>query len=539
MSKNMQPIFILPESTQRTTGKNAQRNNILAAKLVAETVRTTLGPMGMDKMIVDSLGDIVVTNDGVTILEEMQAEHPAAKMIIEIAKTQEEEIGDGTTTAVVIAGELLKSAESLLDKNIHPTVIAKGYKFAEEKAIEILKNISKDINKDNDDLLRKVASTALVGKGAESAKDILSSLAVYAVKKVLDDSGEEIKFNKNDVKIEKKTGGIIEDSILIDGIVLEKEIVHSAMPKKFESAKILLLDCAIELKSTEIDAKIEITNPSQMQTFLQQEEDIIKSMVEKIAESGANVVFCQKGIDDLAQHFLTKKGIIALRRLKKSDLEALSRASGAKIVSRINDISEKDLGEAGRVEEKKINDEYMTFVTGCKNPKAVTILIRGGTDHIVDEAKRALSDAVGDVAIALKSGKVVAGAGAPEMEVARGLRKFADSLSGREQLAVLAFADSLEIIPRTLAENAGLDPIDVLTELNSAHEKNQIWAGVDVFSGKILDSWVNGIIEPLSIKIQAINSASEVARMILRIDDVITGGKANSPASNPGMNEMY
>ncbi|RLE45968.1 thermosome subunit [Candidatus Woesearchaeota archaeon] len=545
MTKEVQPIFILPEGTQRSTGKNAQRNNIMAAKLVAETVRTTLGPMGMDKMLVDSMGDIIVTNDGVTILNEMQVEHPAAKMIVEVAKTQEEEIGDGTTTAVVLAGELLKLAESLLEKEIHPTVIAKGYKLAEEKAIEILESIAREVSVENDDSLRKVAATALVGKGAESAKDALAAIAVDAVKKVVENNGADIVFNKDHIKIEKKVGGSVNDSKLIDGIVIEKEVVHPNMPKKIESAKIALIDGAIEIKSTEIDAKIEIRDPSQMQAFLQQEENMLKDMVELIAKSGANVVFCQKGIDDLAQHFLAKKGIMAFRRVKKSDMEALARATNAKITTMITELSERDLGEAGRVEEKKVGDEDMTFVTGCKNPKALTILVKGGTEHVVDEAKRALSDAVGDVAVALRSGKVVAGAGAPEMEVARSLRKFADTFSGRVQLAVLAFADALEVIPRTLAENAGLDPIDVLTELKAAHERNQIWTGINVFDGKVVDSWVNGVIEPLQIKTQAISSASEVARMILRIDDVIAGGtKQQSSGSMPpqgmqGMGGMY
>ncbi len=540
MTKDIQPIFILPEGTQRSTGKNAQRNNIMAAKLVAETVRTTLGPMGMDKMLVDSLGDIIITNDGVTILEEMQVEHPAAKMLIEVAKTQEEEIGDGTTTVVVLAGELLKSAESLLDKNVHPTVIAKGYKLAEEKAIKILDSIAKKVNENDETTLKKVAATAIVGKGAESAKEILAGIAVDAVKKVIEKNGEEIKFSRDNVKIEKKVGASVEDTKLIDGIVLEKEVVHSAMPKKVESAKIALIDCAVEIKNTEIDAKIEIRDPAQISSFLEQEENMLKDMVEKIVKSGANVVFCQKGIDDLAQHFLAKKNIMCFRRVKKSDIEALSRASNAKIISRLDDISEKDLGEAGRVEEKKIGDEDMTFVTGCKNPKAVTVLVRGGTEHVVDEAKRALTDAVGDVAVALKSGKVVAGAGAPEIEVAKGLRKFADTLSGREQLAVLAFAESMEIIPRTLAENAGLDPIDVLTELKASHEKDELWTGVNILNGKIIDSWSAGIVEPLSIKTQAISSASEVSRMILRIDDVIAGNKKEDSHMPPqGMPGMY
>lgn len=535
MAKDIQPIFILPEGTQRTTGRNAQRNNIMAAKLVAETVRTTLGPKGMDKMIVGTMGDITITNDGVTILEEMQVEHPAAKMIVEVAKTQEAEVGDGTTTAVVIAGELLRLAEELLDQNVHPTVIVRGYRMAEEKAQEVLNHIAEDITEKDDALLRKIAGTALTGKGAESAKEKLSDMAVKAVKRVMEHENGKFSFDKENIKLEKRTGDSVEHSELIEGIVVEKEAVHPGMPKAVKNPKIALLDCAIEIKDTEIDAKIEITEPSQMQAFLNQEEKILTDMVDKIAASGANVVFCQKGIDDTAQHFLAKKEIYAARRVKKSDLEALSRATGARIVTSIRDLSSKDLGNAGMVEEKKIGSDEMTFVTGCKNPKAVTILVRGGTEHVVAEAKRALTDAIGDVAAALKNGKVVAGAGAPEIEVARELRKYADSLSGREQLAVRAFAEALEVIPRTLAENAGIDPIDILVELKAAHDKKQKWAGIDVFKGKIVDAWAAGVIEPLKIKTQALSSASEVAQMILRIDDVIAGSKGAAPQMPPGM----
>ncbi len=528
MANQVQPIFILPEGTQRTTGRSAQRNNIMAAKLVAETVRTTLGPKGMDKMIVDSLGDITVTNDGVTILEEMQVEHPAAKMVVEVAKTQEEEVGDGTTTAVIIAGELLKQAETLLDKEVHPTVIAKGYRMAEEKALELLDNIAENVTTKDEALLRKIAMTAVASKNASFAKDLLADIVVKAVKRVIDEENGQIRFDKENIKLEKRVGGCIEDTELIEGIVLEKEAVHPGMPKDIKDAKIALIDSAIEIKDTEIDAKIQITNPLQMQEFIEQEEKMLRDMVEKIAKSGANVVFCQKGIDDVAQHFLAQKGIYAARRVKKSDMEALARATGATITTNLDSLSAKELGKAGRVFERKIGDEEMTFVTGCKNPKAVTILCKGGTSHVVDELKRTMTDAIGDVAAALRNGKVVAGAGAPEIEVSKGLRKYADSLSGREQLAVLAFADALEVVPRTLAENAGIDPIDILTELKAAHDKKQKWAGVDVFKGKVMDSWTTGVIEPLKIKTQAVSSASEVAQMILRIDDVIAGGKKES-----------
>ena len=481
MTREIQPIFILPEGTQRTTGKNAQRNNIMAAKLVAETVRTTLGPKGMDKMIVDSMGDITVTNDGVTILEEMQIEHPAAKMIVEVARTQEAEVGDGTTTAVIIAGELLRRAEDLLDQNVHPTIIAKGYRMAEEKAQEILNQIAENVTEKDEAVLRKIAETALTGKGAESAKTKLSDIALKAVKRVIEYADGHVHFDKENIKLEKRTGSSVEETELIEGIVLEKEAVHPGMPKMLKTPKIALLDSALEIKDTEIDAKIEITDPMQMQAFLQQEEKMLSDMVDKIVASGANAVFCQKGIDDMAQHFLAKKGIYAARRVKKSDMEALARATGARIVTSLRDLTSKDLGAAGMVEEKKIGTDEMTFITGCKNPKSVTVLVRGGTEHVVAEAKRALTDAIGDVAAALKNGKVVAGAGAPEIEVSKGLRKYADGLSGREQLAVIAFAEALEIIPRTLAENAGIDPINLLVELKAAHDKKQKWAGVDVF----------------------------------------------------------
>jgi thermosome len=538
MANQVQPIFILPEGTQRTTGKNAQRNNIMAAKLVAETVRTTLGPKGMDKMIVDSLGDITVTNDGVTILQEMQIEHPAAKMVVEVAKTQEEEVGDGTTTAVVIAGELLKQAEALLDQNVHPTMVARGYRMAEEKAMDILNGIAQPVTAKDDALLRKIAMTAITGKNAEIAKELLGDIAVRAVKRVLDAGNGEVIFDKENIKIEKRVGGAIENSELIEGIVLEKEAVHPGMPRDVHDAKIALVDSAIEIKDTEIDAKIQITNPLQMQEFIEQEEKMLRDMVDKLASAGANVVFCQKGIDDVAQHFLAQKGIYAARRVKKSDMEALARATGATIVTNLDALTAKELGKAGHVVERKIGDEEMTFITNCKNPKAVTILCRGGTNHIVDELERTMTDAIGDVAAALKNGKVVAGAGAPEIEVAKGLRKFADSLSGREQLAVLAFADAIEVIPRTLAENAGIDPIDILTELKASHDKKQVWAGVDVFKGKVMDAWNAGVIEPLKIKTQAISSASEVAQMILRIDDVILGGKNAGGAGAGGMGGM-
>ncbi len=536
----VQPIFILPEGTQRSQGRNAQRMNIMAAKLVAETVRTTLGPKGMDKMIVDSLGDVTITNDGVTILEEMQIEHPSAKMLVEIAKTQEDEVGDGTTTAVVIAGELLKNAEGLLEKNIHPTVIARGYRSAAEKSQEILNKMAENIGENDDVMLSNIAETSMTGKGAEASKDKLSAICVKAVKHIMEKENGKIVIDKENIKLEKKVGGSVEDTELVEGIVLDKERVHSGMPRQIKNAKIALLDSAVEIKNTETDAKIQITDPSKLQEFLDQEERMLRNMVEKVAKSGATVVFCQKGVDDLAQHFFAKKGIYVARRVKKTDMEALERATGGRIVTSLEDLSGTDLGSAGIVEEIKVGDEEMTYVRDCKLPKAVTILIRGGTEHVVDEVKRALDDAIGDLAAALKTGKIVAGAGAPEIELAKGLRKYAESLSGREQLAVQAFAEAIEVIPRTLAENSGLDPIEIITELKSAHDKGQKWAGVDVFAGKVFDAWKAGVIEPLKIKTQAVSSAAEVAVMILRIDDVIAGGssKNSMPQMPPGMGGM-
>ena len=535
MTQQVQPIFILPEGSQRTTGRSAQRINIMAAKQVAETVRTTLGPKGMDKMIVDSLGDVTVTNDGVTILEEMSIEHPSAKMIVEIAKTQEDEIGDGTTTAVVLAGELLKNAEELLEQGIHPTVLARGYRLAADKAQKLLNEMAEKVTEKDNDLLKKIAVTAMTGKGAESSKELLSDLAVKAVKGVIDrEENGKIVIDSENIKLEKKVGDSVDHSELVQGVILDKERVHAGMPKVIKNAKIALIDSALEIKNPEMDAKIQINDPSQVQAFLDQEENMLRDMVNKVVKSGANVVFCQKGIDDVAQHFLAKNGIYAARRIKKSDMEALARATSAKVVTNLDDLTKEDLGKAGLVEELKVGDEDMTYVRECKNPKSVTILIRGGTEHVIDEIKRAMEDAIGDLIASLHDGKIVGGAGSPEVQLAKGLRKYAESLSGREQLAVQAFADSMEIIPKTLAENAGLDPIDILTDLKSQHDKGKKWAGVNVFTGKVVDSWKEGVIEPLKIKTQAVSSASEVAVMILRIDDVIASQGTKEPAGMPG-----
>ncbi|MBC7112198.1 MAG: TCP-1/cpn60 chaperonin family protein [Methanothermobacter sp.] len=529
MAQGQQPILVLPEGTSRYLGRDAQRMNILAGKILAETVRTTLGPKGMDKMLVDSLGDIVVTNDGVTILKEMDIEHPAAKMLVEVAKTQEDEVGDGTTTAVIIAGELLKKAENLLEMEIHPTIIAMGYRQAAEKAQEILDDIAIDAS--DRDTLMKVAMTAMTGKGTEKAREPLAELIVDAVKQVEEDGEVE----KDHIKIEKKEGAAVDDSTLVQGVIIDKERVHPGMPKKVENAKIALLNCPIEVKETEVDAEIRITDPSQMQAFIEQEEQMIRDMVNSIVDTGANVLFCQKGIDDLAQHYLAKAGVLAVRRVKKSDMEKLSKATGANIVTNIEDLSPEDLGEAGVVSEKKISGEEMIFVEECKEPKAVTILVRGSTEHVVSEVERAIEDAIGVVAATVEDGKVVAGGGAPEIEIAKRLKDYADSISGREQLAVSAFAEALEIVPKTLAENAGLDSIDVLVDLRAAHEESA-YMGIDVFDGNIVDMKEAGVIEPHRVKKQAIQSAAEAAEMILRIDDVIAASSSGS--SEEGMEEM-
>jgi thermosome len=530
-----QPVLILSEKTQRTIGRDAQRSNILAARVIAESVKSTLGPRGMDKMLVDSLGDVVVTNDGVTILKEIDVEHPAAKMMVEVAKTQDDEVGDGTTTAVVIAGELLKKAEELLDQDVHPTIIAGGYRMASEKAREVLEEIAVKIGPEDEDMLKKVAMTAMTGKGAEKSKEYLGELVVRAVKAVVEVKDGRVTVDRDDIKLEKKEGGGIEDTELVQGIVIDKERVHPAMPKRVEKAKIALLNVPLEIEKTEVDAEIRITDPAQLKAFIDEEERMLREMVDKIKGSGANVLLCQKGIDDLAQHYLAKAGIFAVRRVKRSDMEKLARATGASIVTNIDDLSGKDLGSAGVVEEVKIGDDEMTFVKECKDPKSVTILIRGGTEHVVNEVERALEDCLGVVPAALRDGKAVAGGGAPEVEVAKSLRSYAKSVGGREQLAIEAFADSLEAIPRALAENAGLDPIDVIVDLRAKHEKNGAKYGLNVLDGEATDMLSEGVIEPLRVKTQAISSAGEAAVMILRIDDVIAASKPEEKTpSTPG-----
>ena len=516
------PIYVLPEDVQRILGKDAQRNNILAAKIIAETIKTTLGPKGMDKMLVDSAGNIIVTNDGVTILEEMEIKHPAAKMVVEIAKTQEEEVSDGTTTAVMLAGKFLENAEKLLDQKIHPAIIARGYRKAAEKAQEILQELAVEVSTEEE--LLKIAQTAMTGKGAEYVKERFDDIIVNAIKMV----SENGKVDLDDIKIEKQKGEAVENTELIQGIVLDKERISSEMPVRVENAKIALIDSALEIQSPTTDTKISISTPDQLQSFLNQEEEILRSMVEKIKNAQANVVICQKGIDDVAQFYLAKAGIYAIRRVAKSDMQKIAKATGGKIVSNLNELTENDLGFASLVEEKKEGDEAKTYITGCKNPRALTILIRGGTEHVVDEIERAIKDGLGDVATVIKDSKVVAGGGAVEIELAKRLKEYAQTLKGREQLAVEEFASALEYIPITLAENAGLDPLNILTELKVSHDAGNKNHGLNLFSEKIEDTLAQGIIEPLKVKSQAISAAAEVAIMILRIDDVISSNKSHS-----------
>jgi len=529
-----QPIFILKEGTQREQGKGATQNNIQAAKAVAEAIRTTLGPRGMDKMLVDSMGDVIITNDGVTILKEIDIEHPAAKMIVEVAKTQDEECGDGTTTAVILAGEILKISEELIEQNVHPTIITQGYKLASEKAIETLTKISDKITSNDRNTLINIAETAMTGKMAGNIKSLLAEIAVTSVMDVMEKRGKEIVVDKDQIKVEKKTGGSSQDTSLIEGVILDKERVHSGMPTVVKKAKIALLDAAVEIKKTEVDAKIQITDPNQLQAFLAEEEKMLKSMVEKVKKAGANVLICQKGIDDLAQHYLSKNGVYAIRRAKKSDMEKLAKATGARVVSNLDDLEKADLGLAGKVEEKSVAGDKMTFVMECKEAKSVSILVRGATEHVVDEVERALNDALGVVAVSLEDGKVTAGGGSTSIEIAHALRKYAVEVGGREQMAIEAFANAMEIIPRTLAENAGLDSINTLIDLRKAHLDGKVHAGINVYNGKIINMKKEHVLEPLRVSTQAIISATETAIMILRIDDIIASKGGGAPPMPPG-----
>ncbi|HIL44543.1 MAG TPA: thermosome subunit [Candidatus Poseidoniales archaeon] len=531
MYSGQQPIFILKEGTERTSGRSAQSNNIAAAKAVADSVRSTLGPKGMDKMLVDSMGDVVITNDGATILKEMDIEHPAAKMIIEIAKTQEQHCYDGTTSAVVIAGELLKRSEDLVEQNVHPTVICEGFRLASDKASELIETHSIAVNQD---MLEEVAKTALTGKSAGAVKEFLADISVRAVLSVAQENADgEIVVDLDDIKVQKKQGGSIRDSSLVDGIILDKERVHSGMPRSVTDAKVALINSAIEVKKTEVDAKIQITDPSMLSQFLDEEEQYLKSLVEKIQASGASVVICQKGIDDMAQHYMAKAGLFAIRRAKKSDMEALSKATGGRIVTNIDDLSSDDLGSASKVEERKIGESDMVFVTGCSDAKSVSVLLRGGTEHVVDEVRRAFDDSVGVVAVAHEDGVVLTGGGSVVAAISRDLRSYAEGIGGREQMAIEAFSGALEVIPRTLAENAGLDPVDTIIDLRKAHSEGKSHFGVNVYDGGVADMSEAQVFEPSRVVEQAIQSASETAVMILRIDDVISS-RAGSPMPDGG-----
>jgi len=528
------PILVLREGTKREKGKGAQFNNIAAAKAVADAVRSTLGPRGMDKMLVDSMGDVVITNDGVTILKEIDIEHPAAKMLVEVAKTQDEEAGDGTTTAVILAGELLKKAEDLIEQNIHPTLIAHGYRLAAEKATEIMERDSAKVSIKDTEVLNKIAVTAMASKSASGQKDLLADLSVRAVTAVAEERDGRFTVDDDNIQVTKKHGGSVSDTSLVEGVIVDKERVHPGMPQQVENARIALVDAALEVKKTEIDAKIEITDPSQLQAFLAEEEGMLKRMVDTVKASGASVLFCQKGIDDLAQHYLAKEGIYAVRRVKKSDMEKLAKATGGRVVTKLDELSKADLGGAKLVYERKIGEDEMTFVTGCKNPKAVSILIRGGTEHVVDEVERSLEDSLSVVACAVEDGKTITGGGSTAMEIALGLRDYANSVGGREQIAIEAYADAVEVIPRTLAENAGLDPIDTLIALRKEHKRGSKSAGINVYNGKIEDAWKNSVIEPIRVGRQAVASATDAAVMILRIDDVIAAKSGGGPGGKGG-----
>jgi len=527
-----QPVLILKEGTTRSRGKEAQRNNIMAARVIGEVLKTTLGPRGMDKMLIDSLGDITITNDGAAILKEIDVEHPAAKMMVEIAKTQDDMVGDGTTSAVVLASELLRKAEELLDQNIHPTILVSGYRKASVKAIEAIGKMAVPLDVNDRKTLLKVALTSMSSKAVGSAKDHLAEISVDAVSQIAEKRGDKTIADIDNIQLVKKTGKSLLETQLIQGIIIDKEVVSPGMPKVKENAKIALLDSALEIEKTEITAEIRIKDPSQMKAFLDQETDMMQDMVTKIKASGADVIFCQKGIDDMVQHFLSKAGIMAARRVKESDMEKLARATGGRIVSDLDDLKKADLGLAGHVEERKIGDDKMIFVEKCKDPHSVAILIRAGLERMVDEAERAMTDSLSVISDVLENNKIVAGGGAVEIEIAKELRKYATKVGGREQLAVEAFADAVEVIPRTLAENAGLEPIDILAELRQVHDKESgKYMGINVFTGKLQDCIENGVIEPIVVKEQAIKSAAESATMILRIDDVIT---SKAPKGGPG-----
>ena len=529
-----QPIIILREGTERSRGSDARNANIMAARIVAEVVKSSLGPKGMDKMLVDSFGDVTITNDGATMLKEMDIQHPAAKMMVEVSKTQDDEVGDGTTTVVVLTGELLGKAVELMDKKIHPTVIIDGYRDAQEQALKFLEEISIEVDPKDKKTLKKIAMTSMASKLVSGYSDYLSKIAVDAILQVAEEKDGGYEVDLDMVKLEKKPGGSLTDTALIKGLVIDKEVVHSDMPKLVRKARIGLLNASMEIEKTEFDSKIHIESPDEIQAYLDQEEQMLRDMVKKVKDAGVNVLFCQKGIDDMVQHFLAREGILAARRLKKSDMEALAKATGAKIVTSVDDLSKGDAGYAATVEERKIGDEKMLFVEGCRNPKAVSILVRGGTERIVDEADRSLHDALSVVRDVVREPKIVAGGGAPEIEVARRLRRYAEGLSGRERLAVSAFAEALEVVPTTLAENAGMDPIDAISDMQSRHEKGEMWIGLDSIKGEVSDMTSLDVYEPTQVKAQAVKSATEASTMLLKIDDIIASSKMKPPAGGPG-----
>jgi len=542
-SANM-PVILLKDGASQTKGRDAQKNNISAAKIIAEIVHTSLGPRGMDKMLVDSLGDVTITNDGATILKEIDVQHPAAKMLVEISKSTDNEVGDGTTSVVVLAGALLEQAESLLEQEVHPTIIVDGYRKAAKKAKQFIKSIAQQVTPNDKPILLKIAKTALQTKMVRKESDQLSDLVVKSVLAVAQKEGDNFTVDIDDIKVEKKAGGSIPDSSIIQGIVLDKEVVHSGMPKKVTSAKIALINTALEISKTETDAKINISNPQQMKSFLDEENKMLKNMVDKVIGSGATVAFCQKGVDDMAQHYLAKAGLLVVRRVKESDLTKLAKATGGKIVTNLDDLFEKDLGTSDIVEERKIEEDRWVFVEGCKHPKSVTLLLRAGSQRVVDEVERSVHDAIMVVRDIMELPSIVAGGGAPETFAATKIRNWAKSLEGREQLAAEKFADALESIPLSLSENAGMDPIDTLTTLRSRQLRGHKWTGIDVMKGKVADMKSSDIIEPLLVKNQIISSAAEAACMILRIDDVIATAKSAGPPPGaeggmpPGMGGM-
>jgi thermosome len=534
VTQSGQPVLILKEGSSESRGREAQRNNIFAAKIVSELVKTSLGPRGMDKMLVDTLGDVTITNDGATMLKEMDIQHPAAKMLVEISKTTDNEVGDGTTSAVVLAGALLENAEELIKDNVHPTIIVDGYRRAANKALETLNKIAIQVSPNDKTWLRKIAMTSMASKLVSRDAQKLADLAVEALLSVAEKVGDRYRVDIDDVKVEKKPGAGLGQTQLIKGIVLDKEVVHAGMPKRVENAKIALINCPLEIEKTEFDAKININDPSQIKQFLDEENAMLKGMVDKLVSTGANVVICQKGIDDIAQHYLAKNNVLAVRRVKESDMTKLAKATGGRVVTSLDDLSEKDLGKAQLVEERKVEEDKWVFVEGCKNPKATTILVRGATQRVTDEAERSMHDAIMVVKDVIEHPAIVVGGGAPEAELAAQLREWANSLSGREQLAVQKYADALESIPLTLAENAGMDPIDTQVELRAKHGQGKKWYGVNVLAGKVGDLEAEEVYEPSAVKEQIIKSATEAASMILRIDDVIASSKMKTPPTPPG-----